>query len=54
MLNTQSTRPANQMTLLLNKIERRLGLKVLTLPEGLTKDNWAEVIILVKKMDSSL
>ena len=33
------------MTLLLNKIERRLGLKVLTLPEGLTKDNWAEVII---------
>lgn len=45
MLNTQSTRPANQMTLLLNKIERRLGLKVLTLPEGLTKDNWAEVII---------
>lgn len=45
MLNTQSTRPANQMTLLLNKIERRLGLKVLTLPEGLTKDNWADVII---------
>jgi hypothetical protein len=44
MLNTQSTRPANQMTLLLNKIERRLGLAVLTLPEQLTKDHWADII----------
>lgn len=44
MLNTQSNRPSNQMTLLLNKIERRLGLAVLTLPEQLTKDHWADII----------
>lgn len=36
---------ANQMTKLLNKIERRLGLKVLNLPEGLDKDSWADIVI---------
>jgi len=33
-----------KMTRLLNKIERRLGTKMLNLPEHLTKDQWAEVI----------
>lgn len=37
-------RPANQMTALLNKIERRLGMTVLTLPEKLSKDNWHTII----------
>lgn len=37
-------RSSNQMTLLLNKIERRLGLSVLTLPEELSKDNWHTII----------
>jgi hypothetical protein len=32
------------MTLLLNKIERRLGLSVLTLPDKLSKDNWHIII----------
>lgn len=36
---------ANQMTLLLNKIERRLGLSVLPLPDNLKKDSWAEIIM---------
>lgn len=35
---------ANQMTKLLNKCERRLGTKVLNLPEHLTKDKWVEVV----------
>lgn len=37
---------ANDMTLLLNKIERRLGLTPLVpnLPDNLKKDKWAEVI----------
>lgn len=34
----------NSMTKLLKKIERRLGLKVLNLPEGLKKEDWVEVI----------
>ncbi len=34
----------NNMTLLLNKIERRLGTKPLNLPEHLQKNKWAEVI----------
>lgn len=37
-------RSPNQMTLLLNKLERRLGLSVLNLPETLSKDNWHYVI----------
>jgi hypothetical protein len=38
---------ANDMTLLLNKIERRLGLSILApnLPEQLKKDKWADVIM---------
>lgn len=35
---------ANQMTLLLNKIERRLGLKMLKLPDDLNKESWVDVI----------
>lgn len=34
----------NKMTLLLNKIERRLGLSVLTLPEKINKDTWHSII----------
>ena len=34
----------NQMTLLLNKIERRLGLLVLNLPESISKDTWHTII----------
>lgn len=37
-------RPANQMTLLLNKIERRLGLSVLPIPENIGKDTWHTII----------
>ena len=35
---------ANNMTLLLNKIERRLGTKPLNLPEEIQKDKWADII----------
>ena len=35
---------ANNMTNLLNKIERRLGTKPLNLPDDISKDKWAEVI----------
>ena len=37
---------ANDMTLLINKIENRLGLKLLTshLPEELNKDSWGNII----------
>lgn len=34
----------NNMTNLLNKIERRLGTKVLNLPEDLQKDKWVEIL----------
>ena len=34
----------NRMEQLLNKIERRLGTKMLNLPPELAKDSWAEVI----------
>ena len=37
---------ANNMTLLLNKIETRLGTSLLDLPEQLTKENWAEKVII--------
>lgn len=38
---------ANDMTALLNKVENRLGLRPLTphLPEGLRKEDWAEVVM---------
>ena len=42
---SQMNKSPNEMTKLLNKIERRLGLTVLTLPETLQKDNWANVIV---------
>ena len=32
------------MTKLLNKIERRLGLQVITLPEKINKDSWHIII----------
>ena len=35
----------NQMTIILNRIERQLGLSVLPLPDGLKKDDWARIII---------
>lgn len=34
----------NRMTDLLNKIERRIGTKMLHLPDNLSKDTWVEVI----------
>lgn len=37
-------RSGNQMTLLLNKIERRLGLSVYNLPEAIAKNTWHTVI----------
>ena len=36
---------ANQMTLLVNRIERRLGASVLPLPDGLKKDDWPNIIM---------
>lgn len=36
---------ANNMTNLLEKIERRLGTKPLNLPDDISKDKWADVII---------
>lgn len=36
---------ANQMTLLVNKIERRLGLSVVPLPDGLHKEDWPNIIM---------
>ena len=35
---------SNDMTRLLNKLENRLGLKPLNLPEEVSKDSWAEII----------
>lgn len=37
-------RSPNQMTLLLNKIERRLGMSVINLPESISKDTWHTII----------
>lgn len=37
-------RATNRMTALLNKVERRLGLRTFTLPESINKDTWHEVI----------
>lgn len=36
--------PSNNMTKLLNKIERRNGTRILNLPAQYSKDNWAKVI----------
>lgn len=36
---------ANNMTRLLNKIENRLGVKMLNLPEDIKKDKWASEIV---------
>lgn len=35
---------ANSMTLLLNKIERRIGTKLINLPPDIAKESWAEII----------
>ena len=35
---------SNNMTILLNKIERRLGTKPLNLPDAIKKDQWADII----------
>jgi len=35
----------DQMTILLNRIERRLGLSVMPLPDNLKKDEWAHIIM---------
>ena len=37
---------SNNMTLLLNKIERRLGVSVLNLPDDLKKEKWADNIMI--------
>lgn len=42
-MNSTNSSP-NQLTLLLNKIERRLGLSVLNLPDNLAKDSWVDII----------
>lgn len=44
--------PANRMTDLLNKIERRLGTKQLNLPEYLKKDKWAKDVIENETLDT--
>lgn len=36
---------ANEMTKLLNKIERRIGTKALVLPDEINKDTWAKEVI---------
>lgn len=42
--HSKTPRITNQMSTLLNRIERRLGLSVIPLPEGLKKDNWGDII----------
>ena len=44
--------PTNKMNLLLNKIERRLGTKMLHLPDHLSKDVWAEEVIANETLDT--
>jgi hypothetical protein len=39
-----TSRATNRMTALLDKIERRLGLSVMTLPEKINKDTWHVII----------
>ena len=45
--------PMNKMSKLLDKIERRLGTKMLNLPEELSKDSWANEVIANETLDSS-
>lgn len=42
----------NKMTKLLNKIERRLGTKMLNLPDSYAKDKWATEVIANESLDS--
>lgn len=44
--------PINKMNALLNKIERRLGVKQLNLPDYLSKDKWAEEVIENETLDT--
>lgn len=44
--------PMNKMANLLNKIERRLGTKMLNLPEELSKDVWANEVIAQDTLDT--
>lgn len=43
---------ANSMTLLLNKIERRLGTQQLNLPDYMSKDVWAKEVICNETLDT--
>ena len=43
-MNTINNKSPNQMTLLLNKIQRRLGLITLQLPKEIDKDTWHIII----------
>lgn len=43
---------ANEMTLLLNKIEHRLGTQSLNLPEPMSKDHWAKDVICKETLDT--
>lgn len=42
----------NRMSELLDKIERRLGVKPLNLPEEISKDHWAKDIITIETLDT--
>jgi len=42
----------NEMTKLLNKIERRIGTKSLNLPEHMSKDKWATEVICNETLDT--
>ena len=44
--------PNNKMSRLLDKIERRLGTKMLNLPENLSKDVWANEVIAQDTLDT--
>lgn len=43
---------SNNMTKLLNKIENRLGVKMLNLPDKLSKDKWAEEVIIADTLST--
>ena len=44
MNNDLTRRPSNQMTQLINKIERRLGVRMLNLPDEIGKPYWPTII----------
>ena len=44
--------PANRMTALLDKLERRLGTRQLNLPDYLKKDKWATEVIENETLDT--